>query len=1335
MKFSSYILGLVFLCPFCFSQRDIKFNNITVEDGLSYSLVFEILKDDYGFMWFGTTDGLNKYDGHTFTIYQNIPGDTTSLSDNSVWALFEDSKGNLWVGTDGGGLSLYNRETDSFQHFKNDPNNSSSLAYNTVNDIVEDKDGTIWIGTYGGGVSKMISPGIFQNYAFNENDINSISSNVVNDLFIDSQNRLWAGTQQGLSLFDRSEQSFKRYTKDENFVNDNILCIAEDKNGTFWLASWGGGLFSFKPESLTFEQFLINDTPSRVAYAFVDSKGDIWAGFMENGLVKVDEGQSGLITYVSKRQDHKSLVNNSVWFIYEDDLANIWLGTEGGISWFETNGSAIKAHDGNALADKFSNTVITGFHQDENDQYYFSTEAEVGSMKYNHEGELRTDKLFEVQSIWSSLISKNGEIWVSSHEYGVYRYDSSLSLIAFYQEIDGNTLENASYLFEDEEGTIWVGTFGNGLFSYNPLNGKFRYYVLADSNKERSAPVLTISKNGVDSLWIGTYGNGLLNLDIKSGRFSQIGNDGIVGKSLAHNTVLSILDDGSGEVWIGTDGGGLNQLNKKSGEIQFVTTRDGLPSNVVLGIVKDDKGNLWLSSNEGITKYDPGSDIIKNYDITNGLVSKGFNPDAYFRSTHGVLFFGSGNGFNYFHPDSLKPSRFTPPVYFTDLKILNESQEISGDKLNKHINFTKSITLEHTEDLFTVEFVALDYTSPTRNQYAYRLNGFSENWIYVDAFNRQATFTNLDDGDYLLEIKATNSDGVWSENIASLSIHVMPPPWRTWWAYVVYVVSTILILGLVIRTFTIRERLKSNLKIEQLERKKMEEMDELKSKFFTGISHEFRTPLTLISTPLDQLAKKHQTDIETSHTVGLIKRNAERLLRLINQLLDLSRLEAGQLKLQVHKSDFVQWLKPIVASFESYADSKKLNFDTFIPISPIQFYFDKNKLEHVVLNLLSNAFKFASKWVLLSVELDDDMILIRVENDGPTIPKEELDKIFDRFYQYGQNQSAEGTGIGLALVKEFSSIHHGEVSVVSDQEKTSFCVTLPIKDSYYEKDIKVELEKTKVFEAVQEQDFQDIPSVVSGKDQEKTNVLIVEDNLDLRAYMADQLSTDYQVLQAENGRVGLEQSLSEIPDLIITDIMMPEMDGIDLLASIRNDHRTNHIPVIMLTAKSERETRLSGIEKGADHYLSKPFDIEELMVRIRSLISQRERIKSHYYNEFLINPKSEDISSLEDTFLKNSAKVIESELSNHEFTVDQFARELSMSRAQLHRKMKAILGCSASEFIRNFRLKKAYDYLESRKESVSQVAYSVGFNNLSYFTRAFKSVYNIPPSEVCRERQ
>jgi len=666
-----------------------------------------------------------------------------------------------------------------------------------------------------------------------------------------------------------------------------------------------------------------------------------------------------------------------------------------------------------------------------------------------------------------------------------------------------------------------------------------------------------------------------------------------------------------------------------------------------------------------------------------------------------------------------------PNVVLTSLEVLNKPVPI-GEKgsntysIPKHISQLNELTLSHKESVISLEFAALHYVNPQKNRYQYMLEGFDKDWVEAGT-RRYITYTNLNARDYTFRVRGANSDGYWSSEEATLAIIVLPPPWKTWWAYSLYV---LVIAGGVIfgvRTFIVREQLKSNLKLEQLELQKAQELDQTKSRFFAGISHEFRTPLTLISAPVKELIKKHNEDDETRQNLEMVDQNASRLLDLVNQLpvkelikkhneddetrqnlemvdqnasrlldlvnqlLDLSKLEAGKLSLKMSKDDIYKLLKIIAASFQSLAESRQVTFTSNIPDEALHIYFDREKIEHIVINMLSNAFKFSSAYdkVELKAFSNDEKLHISVRDTGRGIPKEKLAYIFDRFYQveHRDQRSSHGSGIGLALVKELVELHHGYINVESkEREETIFTVTIPTPDSVYKQEEIIERKPIKETDSIEAKVTVALDKKPVKNDKEKPMVLVVEDNEELREYMCSALKGTYSIKKARNGQEGLEKSYS-IPDLIISDLMMPKMNGQQMLQQLKNDPKTNHIPLIMLTAKADRESKLKGLNTGADHYINKPFDMDELRVRVKSLIAQRDRVRDHYYKEFISSPSIGDIHSADDRFLQKAMEVLEQHIGNSSLTVDQFAGELAMSRVQLHRKLKAILGCSATEFM------------------------------------------------------
>ncbi|MFQ5797448.1 MAG: ATP-binding protein, partial [Bacteroidota bacterium] len=779
---------------------------------------------------------------------------------------------------------------------------------------------------------------------------------------------------------------------------------------------------------------------------------------------------------------------------------------------------------------------------------------------------------------------------------------------------------------------------------------------------------------------------------------------------------------------------------------------------------------------------------FKNYYVQDGLQSNEFNLGAYHKSRSGEMFFGGINGFNSFYPDSIKDNPHIPPLVITGFQIFNESVKISPQgetPLQKHISVTDEIVLSHKDNVFSFEFAALDYNAPEKNQNAYMMEGFDEDWIYSGT-RRFATYTNLDPGEYVFRVRGSNNDGIWNEEGTSVRIIITPPWWQTWWAYTVYVILIVAVLYGIRRFEVNRERLAHDLKLQRFEAEKLREFDQMKSRFFANISHEFRTPLTLILGPLKKLTSGDSQG-DAKEQFRMMLRNGQRLLRLINQLLDFSKLEAGRMSLQARPENIVRLLKSIVSQFASLAERERITLRFVAPHQMITVYLDRDKLEKIMYNLLSNAVKFTPKGGKVSVSVDRspltkvtkggkegevEFVEITVADTGIGIPPDCIDKIFDRFYQVDSTHrrepapldksspteralfdkayptGQEGTGIGLALTKELVELHSGEIHVCSQPGRGStFIVRLPLgKEQLKKAEIAAETPEAEVVKdsvdydliPIEEYETPDAESYHTKEEETPSDdrapiVLVVEDSHDMRGFIREILGKAYRVREAGDGVEGFERAVEIIPDLIISDVMMPRMDGFELCHKLKTDERTSHIPVILLTARASGESKVKGLETGADDYLTKPFDARELQIRVKNLIEERRKLRERFSREVTLQPRDIAVSSMDEQFLKRVMDVIEQRMSDPDFSTDTFTKKVGMSRMQLHRKLRALTDHSTGEFIRTMRLKRAAQLLKQHSGTVSEIAYEVGFNNLSYFARCFRDLFGQLPSDYASE--
>lgn len=1354
---------------------ELTLKHLTIEDGLSQSYPLAIEQDSKGFMWFCTMNGLNKYDGYSFMVYTHNPYDSTTISSNStkliledsrgiLWivpylndginlmdsrtelfrkipfttpdirAIAEDKEGNIWIGTGSDGLFLIESNdilTSNFHYtqFKKQPENPNSLSDNSVWSIAVDSDNVLWIGTDSCLNKFSRNENVFKHYSFLKKGSKSNIGNMIHSILINENNTLWLGSIPGLILFNKIDGSFTCYER-ENDVNYNISAIAKDRDGNLWVSD-GGGLTVFNVDDRTYNYLYKNpdyDFPG-IVRLIADRVGNIWMGSNAYGAYIYFPESNRFKNFSGKIINQQPESHLSIRSIFEDSQNNLWFSSFNFIyKWNRVTDEIINF--GNPLNDKaFGSSGASSITEDKNRNILFATYHDL--FTYNLKTNLQRHIILESNpdnAIRGTFVDRSGSLWILNDKYLSKSKDIHKGIFVNYTyNPKGIYPASTSMIYEDENSAIWF-----------------------------------------------TSNMGLIKFDQKSENFTFYKNNPQNYNSIYSNFTKCICPDPitpSEKLWIGTSGGGLNLFDKNSETFTHILKKDGLPDNVVYGILPDEEGNLWLSTNRGISKYNLVTKQFINYDVNDGLQSNEFNSGAFFKSKSGEMFFGGINGFNYFYPKDIANKYFIPKVVFTDFKLFNKSVSVSDSNsiLRRVISETKEITLSYNQNIFSFEFALLDYYAPNKNQFAYKLEGFNEDWIQLGN-KREITFTSIDPGEYTLQVKGTNSDGIWNENPASLLIIITPPFWKTWWAYSIYVLFFLGLLYSVRRYELNRTLLKNQHKLDEVKLREREETDKMKSRFFANISHEFRTPLTLILGPSENIITEAPSENATKQA-GAIKRNANRLLGLINQLLDLSKLEAGKLELKTSKSNIVPFIKGLTMSFESMAERKDIELKVKSSSNEIELYFDKEKMTMIITNLLSNAFKFTPEGGKITVTLghaelvsassprkipnqvrNDNMVVISVKDTGVGIPEEELPKLFDRFYQVDSSQTREheGTGIGLALTKELVELHNGAITVDSKLGVwTEFTIKMPVGRNHLKNDEVVEasvilspaengINSAKNLLEINEIDSShfDKHSVTDSEHEtieDKNIVLIVEDNADVREFIKDSLGNEYQIEEAANGEQGVRKAEMIIPDLIISDVMMPKMDGNELTRILKNDEKTSHIPIILLTAKSEQQSKLEGLETGADDYLTKPFDTKELQIRIRNLINIRRKLQERYSNVYFVPEKKVEekkLSNLEEQFISKVMEVIEKHISEEEFSIEQFGEEVGMSRMQLHRKLKALTGKSASHYVRSVRLFKAKKMIEEREGNISEIAYSVGFSSPQYFTRCFKEEFGFPPSNL-----
>lgn len=1372
MRYIKFIALSVVFIKFVLAQSDISFQHLTSSNGLSANTVFCITQDSRGFLWVGTYEGLNRFDGNTFKIFTHDPDDLSSLSANTIYAIQEDRQGDLWIGTYPGGLSKFNRKTETFTRYPFNGNNEQALSSENVYALAMDNDDNIWIGTSDGLNKFDVKKNIFTKYFFDPENGNSISSNIISSLVYDKKrNSLWIGTKTGgLNKFDLTTNKFTRYvlksSAGENQIAEHVYCLFLTDDDILWIGCLGDGLFRLDILKNKFTHFInnpgypgsIND--NSILSLFQDRSKRLWIGTYTGGLNLFEAPTNTFQKFIHDSKDPGSIGDNMINSIFQDNNNVLWIGTwTNGLNKLLPDNKFHHYKHNPENKNSLSANGIYSILEDRHGNVWLGTDVSglnrfsLRENKWTHFRFIPTDKNSISSDGISSLLEDNsGNIWIGTNGKGLCTYNEQTKKIIRnqYESQHHNSLgvDAVSVMLKDMQDDIWIGSFGGGLNKFNTKQNTFSKIIYNPEEPQgiTEAGIYSLYEDRDGIMWIGTFGNGLFAYNKNSGNCTAYHNIQNDSTTISDNNISAILQDADGTIWIGTYHG-LNKFNKENGNFIRLSTKDGLPNNTIYGLLEDNNHNLWLSTNKGLCKFNYRSGRIRNYNTNDGIINEEFNQWAYFKGKSGNMYFGGVNGLTVFNPDEFSDDTSAIPVVITQFNLFNKPMDVGYNQkldrtiLKNSLTELNEINLTYEDYVFSLEFSALEYAAPGNIRYAYKLEGFDENWTVVESDRRFAAYTNLSHGSYIFNVKSTNRDGIWNDKPVRVSIIISPPWWKTGWAYGAYIlVLTVILYSL--RTYDLkRQRLKHQLQLEHEHSVKLEEVDNMKSRFFANISHEFRTPLTLILGPAEQILSS-QTKDELKKNVGLIQRNAANLLNLINQLLDLSKLDSGKLQLHASRQNFIPFLKGMVMSFESLAVINSLKLTLDIPHDEVMVYYDKEKMETVLKNLLSNAFKFTPNGKEIAVTLDknENNLLLKIRDTGIGIDENELPKVFDRFYQVNNQNSKShgGTGIGLSLVKELIELHHGQIQVSSEKNKwTEFILTLPLgRNHLTESEIVSEGQADeKQQPKIDKHEFIHLTSEDTSSARTTKNILlIVEDNYDVREFIKDALGDTFHYEEAENGELGLIKACEIIPDLIISDVMMPVMDGNVMTRKLKTDQRTSHIPVILLTARSGIEDKVEGLETGADDYLTKPFDAHELRTRIINLIRLRKKLQEVFNGENIasIPASKKKLKGIDAEFMQRVLKVIEEHISEEEFTIEDFGNEVGMSRSQMFRKIKALTGKSCSVYLRSIRLSKAKIMLQNKENNVSEVSYSVGFNSPSYFSHCFKEEFGYAPSEMIK---
>lgn len=1311
-------------------------------------------------MWFGTRDCLNRYDGRSVKIYHTDPDDPSTISsEDYIYALLEDKKQNLWVGTQNG-LNRYIPEKDAFERIPFQPNNPNSISDKIVLSMLADRKGKVWFGT-NLGLSVLDTPSSRKFKRFYQKD--GLAGNSIYAVAEDRKGNIWVGTTEGLTLMTLNNgrytfTTFRNNPLDPKSISGNFIrTIAEDQQGRIWIGTDADGLCLFNTETRSFTRFKtnpvdVNGISNNIIRKITVSKdGKLWVATM-NGLNILDPQTLSFTSLKHDSDNRKSLSDNSIKDIYEDEQGSVWLGTMfGGVNVTHSNTIPFAVYKYSKYRNSISSDIVSVIEGDEKENLWIGTEGH-GLNYFNpktnvfkkYVNDPRDPASLSNNTIKAIFKDSKHRIWIGLFQGGLELFNPATGKFKHYRPDPSNpnalSYGYVSSITEDDRGRLWVGTSSKGLNLFDPEKGSFS--VVNDlptaGLKLSSSYIRFAYTDSKKNLWVGTP-RGLNLLKYQSTQF-QVFLKSSHKDSLKSSQINCVKEDQQGNIWVGSLRGGLSLYHPKTNSFTTYTKTNGLASDNIIDVLVDNEGVLWLSTDRGLTKFDLKKKTFKNYNIADGLPANEFNLNSAYKDKNGKLYFGSYNGLVAFTPRDIKENAYVPKIAFSGLKLFNKPIEIGGPDqlLNEDISFTKSITFSAGQNIFTIDFLALNYIQPQRNKYAYKLEGFEKDWNYVNI--PSATYTNLPSGKYTFLVKGSNNDGLWNNTPAKLEIHILPPVWRTWWAYLLYFIAGTALLYFVLRFTRRQQRLESELYYEHLNNERQQELYQMKLDFFTRISHEIRTPLTLIFAPLEKLIRLTKENNTVNQQLLGIKRNSDRLLRLISELLDFRKIETGNTKLQVAEHELVSFCRNIYEAYEGLAEIKNIDY-TFNSAEPeILLYFDLAQMEKVCYNILSNAFKYTPDGgkISFSIKKEEGMVKVMITDTGIGIPLDVQDKIFTNFYQVKSGSATtEGWGIGLALVKNIIDLHKGEISVSSipaDATKagqTSLTVALLTGKTHFAAG---DIADTQMIPVVTTNETVTagpievaIPSVALA--EKKHTVLVVEDNDELRGFIVQSLETIYHVLEGVNGLEGWDLAITHVPDIIISDVTMPELNGFDLCTRLKTEERTNHIPVIMLTAMASQLHQLDGLEAGADVYITKPFSIQVLELSIRNLLQGREGLKQKYIRQIMLTPRKLETVSPDEKFLNKLMLLIEEKMEDPDFNVGSLVEGIGMSQTVLYKKIKALTELSITDFIKSQRLKRAAQLLSENKLNISEVAYSVGFNDRKYFSKEFRKQFGVAPSD------
>lgn len=1326
MKNTFCVLACFFITIFCQAQsveEHYYFKNLSIRNGLSQNTVNAILQDRKGFMWLGTKDGLNRYDGLSFRKFKHDAANPRSIGNSFITSLYEDFNGNIWVGTDAG-VYIYYPEKEAFEEFDCQSLEKTRIE-RSVSMIAGDKQGRVWIAVEAQGMFCYDArQKLLRNYPLSE-----ISSNIKCFTF-DSGGTLWLGFYgDGLYYSKDNLATVHPYGSPEDgkreFEGGVITKIVQGNYNCLYIGSVKEGVSELNLTSGQVRNLLAIDESGESIFCrdlLPYSDNELWIG-TESGIYIYNLRTAQFIHLRASLYDSYSLSDNAIYALYKDREEGLWIGSYfGGVDYYPRQYTYFAKYYPKNIANSLHGKRVREFCRADDGTLWIGTE-DGGLNHFNPK--TKEFHFFEPSAGFTNihgLCMDGSHLWVGTFSKGLRVIDTRTGMV-LRTYTEGHTPHslNDNSIFSicrTSAGEIYLGTLF-GLLRYNrtqdnfdripELNGKFVYDIKEDS---------------YGNLWLATYANGAYCYDVSVRRWKNYVFDAEDEKSLPYDKVLSVFEDSYRQIWLTTQGGGFCLFHPDTETFTRYGLKDGLPNDVVYQIVEDDDRFLWLTTNNGLVRFDPKTMEMKVFSTANGLPTNQFNYRSGFKDEAGNIYLGSINGFVAFDPRTFAENRQVPAVAITDFLLFNKEVSVgeTDSPLKSSITFSDKVVLTADQNSFSFRIAALSYQAPRMNKLMYKLEGFDEGWLTIGE-SPLVTYSNLGYGDYVFKVKASNSDGVWNEQETSLHLSILPPFYLSGWAYCFYVLFFMGCLVCVIFYFKKRNYRKQHRQMEMLEQEKEREVYHAKIDFFTNVAHEIRTPLTLIKGPLENIILKKEVDSETKEDLYIMKQNTERLLNLTNQLLDFRKTEIRGFRLNFTECDVVAVLRETYLRFTSLAKQKGLDFILELPQECFMADINQEALTKIISNLLNNGVKYASTYLRISLETDEKVFHIRTFNDGEMIPDTMKEEIFKPFVRLDkEDEVTTGTGIGLALSRSLAELHQGSLMMEKGEEVNCFCLTLPVNQ-----DSTITLLAENVSQVEENS---------CGWEQEETDtkekkpmILVVEDNPDMLAFIRKQLTTEYSVLTAMNGIEALAVLDNHYVNLVVSDVMMPQMDGFELCKTIKLDLSYSHIPVVLLTAKTNIQSKIEGLELGADAYIEKPFSVEYLLANISSLIHNREKLRQTFAKSPFVAANTMALTKADEEFIWKLNDIIQANLHNPEFSMEDMADALKMSRSSFYRKIKGVLDLSPNEYLRLERLKQAAQLLKEGKSRVNEICYTVGFNSPSYFSKCFLKQFGVLPKD------